>query len=278
MLRERVLDVHELVWVLRGAAVVHAPDGVERAGAVEAERELRPGDVLLVPAGHAHGFRWGTPDGVEGCVHGYVHADLGRALVVPRPAVVTATPNDPLRGLCAYLLWLGLHEPPGWQARALQTAGLVADLVVQGPLPERTEPAPAPLVEALLDELRRRWGAGPPLPPLGVGELAASLHVSPAHVSRSVRRTYGRPLSTLLEQLRLSRVELLLTGTSSTVAAVARLCGYADAFHCSRRFAAAHGEPPGRYRTSSRRSSVLDDPVVRAVADAVWGETPVGLR
>jgi len=272
VLHERVLDVHELVWVLRGAAVVHGPGGVERDGAVEAERELRPGHVLLVPPGSAHGFRWGSPDGAVGCVHGYVHADLDAALVAPRPVVVSASPGDPLPGLLAYLLWLGVHEPPGWRGRALQTAGLVADLVVQGPLPRPAGPSPAPVVEALLGELRRRWVAGPPLRAVGVAELAAALHVSPAHVSRSVRRAYGRPLSTLLEQLRISRVELLLTGTSLTVAAVARLCGYADAFHCSRRFAAAHGQPPGRYRTSSSRSSVLDDPVVRAVADAVWGQ------
>ncbi len=272
MLPERVLDVHELVWVLRGAAVVQAPDGVRSAGGVATERELRPGDVLLVPPGRAHGFRWGTPDGATGCVHGYVHADLGDP-VVPGPVVVTATANDPLQGLCAYLLWLGLHEPSGWQRRALQTAGLAAELVAQGPLPRRPGPAPAPVVQGLLGELRRRWGPGPPLPALGVAELAAALHVSPAHLSRSVRRAYGRPVSTLLEQLRISRVELLLTGTSSTIATAARLCGYADAFHCSRRFAAAHGVPPGRYRVASAWPSVLDDPVVRTVADAVWGES-----
>ena len=166
----------------------------------------------------------------------------------------------------------GLREPSGWRERAAATAALVADLVLRGPLPAA---APVPVrpavLEALLAELRRRWGPGPPLPPVGVADLAAAVHVTPAHLTRSVRRVWGRPLSTLLEQLRLTRVELLLTGTSGTVAAIARTCGYADAFHCSRRFSAAHGLPPARYRTATRRPSLLDDPVVRELADAVWG-------
>ncbi len=228
-----MLDVHELVWVVRGAATLLAGGG--------------------------------------GCVHGYVHVELG---VAPssRLVVAAAAGTDPLAGLCAYLLWLGLREPTGWRDRVARTAELVADLVLRGPLPA-DDPAPArpPVVEALLAELRRRWGPGPPLPRAGVGELAAALHVSPAHLNRSVRRTWGRSLSTLLEQLRLTRVELLLTGTNGTVAAIARTCGYADAFHCSRRFSAAHGLPPARYRTAAARPSLLDDPAVRELAHAVWG-------
>ncbi len=274
VLGDRVLDVHELVWIVRGAATVRAVAGIERAGGGPCEEAvLRPGDVLLVPPGVPHGYRWGAADAAAGgCVHGYVHAELGGVRDLDRLAVATGTGSDPLGGLCAYLLWLGLREPAGWRERAAGAAALAADLVLRGPLPG-AEPAPArpPVVEVLLAELRRRWGPGPPLPPAGVAELAAAVHVTPAYLTRSVRRAWGRPLSTLLEQLRVTRVELLLTGTSSTVAAIARTCGYADAFHCSRRFSAAHGVPPARYRITSRRPSLLDDPVVREVADAVWG-------
>ncbi len=283
VLGDRVLDVHELVWVVRGAATVRAAAGIGRAGGGMREEEaLRPGDVLLVPPGAAHGYRWGAEDAaVRGCVHGYVHAELGGVRDLDHLAVATGTGSDPLGGLCAYLLWLGLREPDGWRERAAGAAALVADLVLRGPLPgAQRAPARPPVVEALLAEVRRRWGAGPPLPPAGVAELAAAVHVTPAYLTRSVRRVWGRPLSTLLEQLRLTRVELLLVGTNSTVAAIARTCGYADAFHCSRRFSGAHGVPPARYRTMPGRPSLLDDPVVRELADAVWGSGGVagGLR
>jgi AraC family transcriptional regulator len=268
VLGERVLDVHELVWVVRGSATVLAGGQ---------EDVLRPGNVLLVPPGVVHAFRWGGRDeGAGGCVHGYVHGGLGQVAAAPRLVVAAGSASDPLGGLCAYLLWLGVREPPGWRDQATRTAALVADLVLRGPLPAAAAvPARPPVVEALLAELHRRWGPGPPLPAVGVAELAAAVHVSPAHLTRTVRRLWGRPLSTLLDQLRLTRVELLLTGTDGTVASIARTCGYADAFHCSRRFSAAHGLPPARYRAGAGRPSLLDDHVVRELADAVWGGPPL---
>jgi AraC family transcriptional regulator len=250
-LRPRTLDVHELMWVVAGAATLRTPDR---------SRELLPGDVVLLPPAVPHGFSW---DGTGGCVHGYVHAELtGDA-----PAVARGRPLD---GLCAYLTWLGLREPPGWRDRALEVAGLVAGLVVAGPLPTGARPVRPRALDDVLAELRRRWGAGPPLPPVRIAGLADAVHLTPAHLGRTARAHWGRPLSTLLEQLRLSRAEQLLTGTSATVGAVARLCGYADAFHCSRRFSAAHGMPPARWRADPERRSVLDDPVVRELAAEVW--------
>ena len=299
-LAQRTLDVAELVWVVAGAARVHAPEGVRRGATLSASAALGPGDVLFVPAQAVHAFDWGSPrapgapgaaDGpgqAVGCRHGYVHGHLtpgpspSRAVADARHVVVTASSDDdPLAGLCRYLLWLGLRAPAGWRARAATVAGMVADLVVTGPLPAMAPSgADAPgsalstVVARWVDVIRERWGAGPPLPPLRVGELAAVLHVAPAHLTRSVRRAYGRAPSTLLEQLRVTRVELLLTGTSSTLETIARLCGYADAFHCSRRFTAAHGMPPGRYRREPVRPTLLDDPAVREIAHRIWSAPP----
>ncbi|HYY11992.1 MAG TPA: AraC family transcriptional regulator, partial [Kineosporiaceae bacterium] len=251
VLAERVLDVSELVWVIRGSAVVTSD-----AGPVV----LRPGDVLLVPPGVPHAYRWGAPDADDGCVHGYVHLELGAV----RQALAVGA-GEPLGALCAYLLRLGVVEPPGWRRRVAEVAALAAVLAGEGSLLPEPVPGP-PVLEALLAQLRARWGGGPPLAAVTVDELASAVHVTPKHLSRLAGRVWGRPVSTLLEQLRLTRAELLLAGTDATVAAVARQCGFADAFHCSRRFRRVHAVPPGAYRRSAARPTLLDDPVVRAAA------------
>jgi len=289
-LDERVLDVHELVWVMRGQALVRAAggiDGVPAAGAGMGEAPsvlLGPGDVLLLPPGVPHSFVWGPgqptaagpdrrrPGGGQGCVHGYVHVGGGRIETADRPAVAVRPGGDVLAELCRHLLRLGALEPPGWRGRAAATAQVLADLVVGAAAPAAAPgPPPPALVTAVVEELGVRWGAGLPLARVPVADLAASVHTSPSYLNRTVRATYGRPLSTLLEQLRLTRVELLLTGTSSTLAAIARACGFADAYHCSRRFSLAHGMSPSAYRAARARPTLLDDPVVRGIADAVWG-------
>src|SRR4051794_30739201 len=197
VLGERVLDVHELVWVVRGAATVLAGGQ---------EDMLRPGNVLLVPPGVVHAFRWGGGDeGAGGCVHGYVHAGLGQVAAAPRLVVAAGPASAPLGGLCAYLLWRGGRGPRGWGDQATGPAALVADLVLRGPLPgAEAVPAGPPVVGALLAELRRGWGPGPPLPAVGVAGLAAAPPVSPAHPTPTGRRPWGRPPSTPLEQLRLT--------------------------------------------------------------------------
>jgi AraC-like DNA-binding protein len=203
-----------------------------------------------------------------------VHVGPGRIAPADRPVVAVRPGADVPAELCRHLLRLGAFEPAGWRRRAAATAQVLADLVLTAAAPATPGPPQPALVAAVVEEVGMRWGAGLPLARVRVADLAASVHTSPSYLNRTVRATYGRPLSTLLEQVRLTRVELLLTGTSSTLAAIARACGFADAYHCSRRFSLAHGLSPSAYRAAGARPSLLDDPVVREVADAVWGRVP----
>ena len=59
----RVLSDFELVWMVAGTARLVA----------EPPLELRPGDLVLLPAGHAHAIEW---DDVRPTRHGYVHSPL----------------------------------------------------------------------------------------------------------------------------------------------------------------------------------------------------------
>jgi AraC family transcriptional regulator len=102
----RVLDDDEFVWMLAGQARLTLEDG---------DLALSPGHLMLVPPGVLHGFVWDT---ARPSRHGYVHFEPERALpsspeqVLVRPM----TPDDPLAGLCAYLVWLAGTAREGWQA------------------------------------------------------------------------------------------------------------------------------------------------------------------
>jgi hypothetical protein len=150
-----VLDDCELVWMLHGRARLTSEHG---------DLPLRPGQLLLLPPGVRHGFTW---DRTRASRHGYVHFGLehleGR--LSPDVRVRELTADDPLAGLCAYLLWLGRHEPEGWQARADDTLRLMLRLFVEGPLPKadrapcwpRRWPRPSTISDASGRE--RRCGA-----------------------------------------------------------------------------------------------------------------------
>jgi AraC-like DNA-binding protein len=252
---------HELVWIVSGSVEVHGGDAPVTLGA---------GAALLVGPGAGHELRWG---GEAGCTHGYVHFDAQPAILPGGLAWRRPSPEDPVAALCRYLDWLGRTRPTGWRQWSDRVTVSAAELLAVGPSPG---PAPAaggdwpPAVTALLAVWARRW-ARLPLEPLTVGELAAEAAVSRTYLNRVVTRSFGRPVSVLGEQLRLVRAESMLVGTSAPLATIARTCGFADAFHLSRRFTHHMGVPPSTYRRGGPRSSLLDDARLRAVVAAVWG-------
>ena len=256
----RVIDDFEFVWMLRGRARFAA--GRELA--------LAPGQLLLVPPGLRHSFRW-DPTGPSR--HGYVHFGPHGLRPAPpaRVRLLRMTGADPLAGLCDYLLWLGAGEHDGWRRRARRALEFMVLLVGSGPLPD-TEPPPAlvPALRPAVAHLRREW-SGLPLRRIGVAELAAVALVSRGYLNRLFRAAFDLPAATALEHLRCSRAETLLARTDLTVEAVARQCGYADLSHFSHRFAAIHGVPPRAYRAAPNQApSVLEHPGVRRLDRLLW--------
>jgi AraC-like DNA-binding protein len=254
----RLLDDHEFVWMLRGEARVVTAD---------AELPLRPGQLLLVPPGVRHGFAW---DHRRPSRHGYVHfqpaAPAARGMVLRR-----MTGQDPLAGLCAYLLWLAGETVAGWEEAAGRTVGQLLNLVTSGPLPGDADrrPLPAPLAAAVV-HLRRTWSA-PPLRRMSLDELAAAAAVSRGYLNRLFRSEFGVSAAAGLERLRCSRAETLLARTDLPVGAVAEACGFADLYHFSHRFTRLYGLPPTAYRAAGGPgATALDHPGVRRLAHAVW--------
>jgi AraC-like DNA-binding protein len=96
---------------------------------------------------------------------------------------------------------------------------------------------------------------------LDVATLAAAVHLSPKHFSRTFKSVVGVPPMTYLQALRVSRARAALAASDRPVAAVAHDHGFADAAHFSRAFRQAYGTTPREFRArvrgleSSRRSS-----------------------
>jgi AraC family transcriptional regulator len=259
-LAERTLDDYEVVWMVRGRATVTAVEPFP----------LHPGQVLLVPPGFRHGFLW---DRRRPSQHGYFHfaaSDLNRP-VPAEPRLRTMTPYDPLRGLCAYLLWLGSLDDD-WLGSALPALELLVALLDDGPLPDTEPAAPMPsALRAALTYLRDAWSRTP-LPRIGVAELAASSGVSRGYLGRMFRAAFTLSAGDALERVRCARAEALLARTDLTVQAIAHQCGYADSSHFTHRFTAIHGIPPTVYRNRAGAvPSVLDHPGVRRLDRVLRG-------
>ena len=263
----RVLDDFELVWMIAGTARLVA----------EPPLDLRPGDLVLLPAGHAHAIEW---DAVRSTRHGYVHFTPPAHVVLPtEPVRVRMTAHDPLPGLCDYLSWLGAQgpadpadpaDPAGPAAPTARVVDFLLTVLLDLPLPapgaELTGP---PSFRAAVDHLRTVWGVTP-LRRVGVGDLADAAAVSRAQLHRAFRAAVGVGPARALEQLRCSRAETMLLRTDLTLAVVARECGYADVAHFSHRFDATHGVAPGSYRLSGG-GRCLAHPGIRRLERLVWG-------
>jgi AraC-like DNA-binding protein len=259
-LQPRVISDFEFVWMLRGRATFAGTE----------ERLVTPGELLLVPPGVRHSFRW---DHDQASRHGYLHfghADVDRP-VTPEVRLTRMSGADPLAGLCAYLLWLGGSNLADWQTSVRRTLEFMLILVEDGPLPSEDDAldVTGPMCAAV-SYLRHEW-SHLPLRRVGVAEIATAAHVSRGYVNRLFRAKFGISASAALERLRCSRAESLLTRTDLTIAAIARQCGYADVPHFSHRFSSIHGISASAYRGLANRSpSVLEHPGVLRLSRLIW--------
>jgi AraC-like DNA-binding protein len=258
----RLIDF-EFVWILSGSATwtIHRGGGL-RGPAAGRPLLLRPGTLLLAPSGVVDSFQW---DPAQPTRHAWAHFRIDDSARLPDPAtwplVHDLSTVPVLEGICSYLIELSNQPLAAAQPRSAQLLALLLDLVVRGPLAERPLPTAPPLVIAAMDAARRIWQAeGVRL--IAVDELARAANVSAGNLYRIFRQHYGCGPAHALELIRLSRAAMMVQRSNASLADVARECGFADAYHLSRRFSAAFGVPPGRYRrdqpTSDPQAPVRD--------------------
>jgi AraC-like DNA-binding protein len=83
---------------------------------------------------------------------------------------------------------------------------------------------------------------------VGVPRLVALANVSPAHLSRSMRRHYGTTPTAFVADLRLRHAATLLGTTTRPVTDIAYACGFASPSYFTRSFRLAHGTSPREFR------------------------------
>ena len=203
-------------------------DGQHLEACVDGAFECTPGTLLLHPAYHAHGNRFGRrgarvinmplPDGValDGLRAWRVpHLDEARAMFQREPCSLAA--------LLAQAMPCTPVELPDWQPALLQ---------------------------ALADS------------ELPIGALCRQLGVSLAHASRALARSHGMSPQLLRRELRWRRALSLLHGENE-LSDIALRCGFSDQSHFTRVTRRYAGLPPAALRQQIK--SVQDAPAAAAV-------------
>ncbi len=96
--------------------------------------------------------------------------------------------------------------------------------------------------------------------PWTLAALAGEAGVSRTTLAKRFTRLVGEPPLTYLTEWRMALAADLLTGSTTTVAAVAHRVGYADAFGFSAAFKRSHGLSPSEYRTGPDRTAEAYSP------------------
>lgn len=90
--------------------------------------------------------------------------------------------------------------------------------------------------------------ANEPHKPWVVAELARRCFVSPDHFTRLFREIRGTTPRDFIMRQRIDAAKRLLLSSSHSIARIAELTGFSDIYHFSRRFKAATGRSPSRFR------------------------------
>lgn len=254
----RTIGDYEFVWIVDGE-VVWTVDGVDHAAP--------PGTVTLVRPGMRDSYRW---DQRRDSRHGFVHFSLDLAGAEAPPAAAWPLlrrygDDSVVPPLLRHLLRTVEERGPCWEELAQGAArqALLAFLAGGDGVAGDEAPQPPPAVGRALLRLREAW-RGETWSPLSISALARSAGVSREHLTRAFQHHFAVSPREAQLALRLDRSAHLLARTSLAVNEVARLCGFADQFHFSRRFRAAYGASPRAFRKRIAEGAAMPmHPLVR---------------
>ena len=204
--------------------------------------ELHKASVLTMPAGEAHGARFG-PKGA-------------RVLIVkPKSESPPAGCLDRLvelrgRGF-SWLAWRLAGELRASDTAApLAAEGLALELLAAASRETRTDrlAGPPPVWLASAEELLRTRVRDS----IGLGELADAVGVHPTHLARVFRARYGLSVGEYGRRVRLAWAATEIARGDTPLAAIATEAGFADQSHFTRAFTRYVGVTPARYRAETQ--------------------------
>lgn len=105
---------------------------------------------------------------------------------------------------------------------------------------------------------------------LTLEKISAALYMSESSISKYIASATGHSFSEILSEMRLAKAGELLTHTEMTLEQVAQLCGFTDAPHVSKAFAARMGHTAREYRKSARAElNIFTDEEKRIAYDII---------
>lgn len=232
----------------------------ERPGEGAEPRPVRVGDTAIVrgPGPYVLSDRPSSagPTGPAVLLVGtyQVRSEVSRRLLAVLPPVLVMPGDDGCASLLDFLNAQVAACPPGQQVVLDRLLDWLLVCALRG-WSERPEAVPPGWFRALGDEVvgpvLRAMHAAPDRP-WTLAALAGEAGVSRTTLAGRFAKLVGKPPLTYLTDWRMALAADLLTGSTATVAAVARQVGYADAFGFSAAFKRIHGVSPSEYRRTCR--------------------------
>ncbi len=262
----RLFD-YEFVWIIDGEVVWEVDGQTVPAPA---------GTLLLGRPGMRDAFTW---DPARTTRHGFVHFNLH----APRGALPSAATwplartlpdGDVLRPLLHHLGWLIDTRPPGHEVLTQHAFAHLLGAFITGAIGTADGDGGAfhPLIDRVVAAIRERWRER--LEPLSLPLLAKLAGMSRGHLVRVFKQELNLTPMAVVRLLRLERAATLLARTNLPVQEVAALTGFDNAFHFSRVFRTAYGQPPREFRSHLAAGGTVERhlPMARSqrLAARIW--------
>jgi AraC family transcriptional regulator len=204
-----------------------------------------PGMLHVEPAGECHVNQFGS----HGARVVVIQPDQSDALVKPFQALLASAFQIKV-GFAGLQIAERLRRELCWQddLTPLAIESLCLDMLVSASRSQRVreEHAPAWLLRTV-DYAQAQFLERPSLQELG--KVAG---VSPEHLNRAFRRSYGMSTAEYLRHLRLDWAADRLRKSDDSLAEIACAAGFADQSHFTRRFKRQFGATPAMFRAASR--------------------------
>lgn len=213
------------------------------------KRTLGPRDLVNVPMGVVHGFRF-LP-GTQGWVvtlaaelqEQNLHDGEGLRPLLAKPAIVPFTPDirQSVRFLFSEYATRDFARAHVLRSLSGVVTGLVARALAEAE-PGQARPAHAlqHRFEAMLEARYQDH--------LGVADYAGLLAVTPTHLSRVLRQATGLSASAAIEARVIREARRFLAFSNLQISEIAYQLGYGDPAYFSRVFARATGQSPRAFR------------------------------
>ena len=128
--------------------------------------------------------------------------------------------------------------------------GLALEILAEAtrPSPDVTPRRPPRRLEEARELVRARFAGS-----LTVEEIARTVDMNPAYLSRVFREQYGCTIGDYVRRLRVDLAGHLLSASDAPLAEIALDSGFVDQSHMTRTFKRLTGMTPARFRAAYRR-------------------------